>query len=494
MNKINPNIFRDYDIRGIAGKKFTSEAVKEYEKWYGPFPGISITPEIAQAIGGAYGTIIRKNGGKKIVIGHELRPFGEELKKAFIAGVLHTGCNVSDLGVAITPVVYFNTSFAGFDGGVVVTGSHNIYFYNGFKLMKKNVYPIFEKEIQKLRLITEKENFFQDRKGNYDLLDGFNSYKKYILDRIKLNKKFKVVIDSGNGSAGLFAPGIFKDLGCEVIEMYSKPDTSFPNHIPDPQERQYLKELAKRVKKEKADLGVGFDADADRVGFISEKGNFVASDLVLLVFARDVLSRHPGKKIIYDVKCSQLLEHLIPKYGGIPVMYRTGHAPLKAAIRKDNDAIFAGEFSGHFFFVEDYFKIDDGPYSAAKILEIMSRQNGSFSSLFNEIPERISTPEMKLPSSDETKFDIVEKVRKKFSKKYSIITIDGVRFQVSKTGWGLLRASNTAPYLSLRVEGKTKKEVLKIKNILADELEKFPDIFDKLDRKNIATLGRLGWK
>ncbi len=492
--KVNPTIFRDYDIRGIAGKKFAPKAVKEYEKWYGPFPGISITLEAAEAIGSAYGTIIRNNGGKSIVIGHELRPFGEELKKAFIAGVLKVGCDVSDLNVSLTPIVYFNTAFSGFDGGVMVTGSHNIYFYNGFKLMKKDVYPIFEKEIQELRSIVEKEIFFKDKAGAYSTFDGFGSYKKYFLDHIKINKKFKIVIDSGNGSAGIFAPNIFRGLGCEVIEMYSKPDASFPNHTPDPQEIQNLTELAKRVKKEKADLGIGFDADADRVGFISENGDFIASDLVLLVFAKDILSRYPGKKIAYDVKCSQLLEDLITKYGGIPVMHRTGHAPAKAALREDGDIIFSGEFSGHFFFVDDYFKIDDGLYGAARIMEIMSRQNCSFSSLFDDIPKRVSTPEMKLPSSDEAKFGIVESVRKSLAKKYPLITLDGVRFKMSKTGWGLFRASNTAPYLSLRVEGETKEEVLKIKNIIADELEKFPDIFDKLDRNNIATIGKLGWK
>lgn len=492
--KINPTIFREYDIRGIAGKDFTPKAIEEYEKWYGHFQGVSITLEIAEAVGSAYGTMIRKGGGKKVVIGHELRPFGEELKKAFINGLLKTGCNVNDLGISITPIVYFNIAFKEFDGGVIVTGSHNIYFYNGFKLMKKDVYPIFEKELQKLKCIAEEEDFYKDKEGEYNLYDGLESYQKFILGHLKINKKFKIVIDSGNGSAGLFAPGIFRNLGCEVIELYSKPDTSFPNHMPDPQERQYLKVLAKTVKKEKADLGVAFDADGDRVGFIDERGNFFASDLVLLVFAKDLLSRNPGKKIIYDVKCSQLLEEFIPKYGGTPVMYRTGHAPLKAAIRDDLDVMFAGELSGHFLFAEDYFKIDDGPYAAAKMLEIMSSQNCNFSSLFSDFPFKIATPEMKLPTSEKTKFEIIERLKKTIAKKYPTVMLDGVRFQVSKNGWGLCRASNTGPYLSFRVEGETEEEVLKIKNIIADELDKFSDIFDKLDRKNIATLGKLGWK
>lgn len=492
--KVNPTIFRDYDIRGIAGTEFTQAAIGEYEKWYGNFPGINITLDVAKAIGSAYGTIIRNNGGKRVVIGHELRPFGEELKKAFIAGVLGVGCDASDLGVSLTPIVYFNTALSNFDGGVMVTGSHNIYFYNGFKMMKKDVYPIFEKEIQELKNIVEKETFFTDKMGKQSTFDGFGSYKKYFLDHIKLSKKFKIVIDSGNGSAGLFAPALFRDLGCEVVEIYSEPDASFPNHVPDPQEKQNLKELIERVKEEKADLGIGFDADADRVGFISEKGEFITGDLVLLVFAKDVLSRYPGKKIIYDVKCSQLLEDLILQYGGIPVMHRTGHAPLKAALRTEKDAIFAGELSGHFFFAENYFKIDDGLYGAAKMLEIMSRQNCNFSSLFDGIPARVSTPELKLRSSDEEKFDIVEKVKKGLADKYSLSTLDGVRFRVSKTGWGLLRASNTAPYLSLRVEGETEKEVLEIKNILADELERFPNILDKLDRNNVASIGKLGWR
>ena len=230
------------------------------------------------------------------------------------------------------------------------------------------------------------------------------------------------------------------------------------------------------------------------MGFVDENGEFVSADLLLLLFAKDALIRNPGKKILYDVKSSQLLEELVPGYGGVPLMHQTGHAPIKETLRKDGDVIFAGEVSGHFYFVADYFKIDDGLFSAGKMLEIFIGQQGSFSSLFKDIPVRVRTPEIKLPVADEEKFDIVEKIKKNFEGKFPLILIDGVRFNITKTGWGLIRASNTSPYLTARMEGVSEEEVLKVKNILADELEKFPEIGDKLNRQKVAVLeGKLGW-
>lgn len=491
---INPTIFREYDIRGVAGVEFLQKTVQEYEKWYGAFPGVTITLDVAEAIGKAYGTIIRRLGGGEIVVGHEIRPYADELTHAFIEGVRNTGCNVVDLGVSLTPLVYFATAYKNFDGGVNVTGSHNVYFYNGFKLMKKDVWPIFGEELQRLRSIVEREDFFSDTEGKYAKTDTYNTYKDYVTKQIRLVKKVRVVVDCGNGSAGVFAPDFFRSLGCEVIELYTEPDATFPNHVPDPEQRQYMIDLGKKVVETKSDFGIGIDADGDRVGFVDEKGGFVDGDLINLIFAKDALSRFPGKKIVFDVKCSQLLTELIPKFGGIPLMHRTGHGPIKETLRKDNDVIFAGELSGHFYFVENYFKFDDGLYSAARLLDIFSRTNVPFSSFFTGFPKRVRTPEFKLPCNDEKKFAIVENVQKNLSSKYPSVMIDGVRFQVSEKGWGIVRASNTSPYLTVRVEGETEEEVIRIKNILADELEKYPEIGDKLNRKEIYTLtGRLGW-
>lgn len=492
--KVNPTIFREYDIRGIAGFEFTEKAIAEYERWYGPFPGVTITLEVAEAIGRAYGTLIRKDGGKEVAVGHEIRPFADELTNAFISGVRKTGCNVTDLGVSLTPIVYFTTAFGHFAGGVNVTGSHNVYFFNGFKLMRENVWPIFGKELQEMRAMIEKEEFILGKEGTYKKADGYAPYKEYFLSHTKINRKLKIVIDCGNGSAGVFAPGLFRSLGCEVVELYTEPDATFPNHIPDPQYSQFMVDLENKVKETTADLGISFDADGDRVGFVNERGEFMEADTATLIFSKDVLGRYPGKKIIYTVKSSQLAGELIQQYGGIPLIHRNGHAPIKETLRKDPDIIFAGEDTAHFFFVEDYFKIDDGLWAAGRLLEILSRQKVLLSELTRYIPRRVRTPEIKLPCADEKKFEITARITENLSRHYPSITIDGVRIQVSETGWGLIRPSNTAPYMSIRAEGESDPEVLKIKNILADELEKYPDITDRLNRGEVATLtGKLGW-
>lgn len=492
--QINPTIFREYDIRGIVETAFSEKAVAEYEKWYGKFPGVTITLESAEAIGKGFGTIIRNNRGERVVVGHEIRPGADELTQAFVSGVRKTGCQVTDAGVSLTPIVYFSIVNGNFDGGVNVTGSHNVYFYNGFKLMKKDVWPVFGTELQAMRETIEKENFYLDKEGDYQTMDGYALYKEFIIKHIKLRRRLKIVIDCGNGSAGVFAPELFRSLGCEVIELYSEPDATFPHHTPDPEQRQFLEDLSALVQKEKADLGMAFDADGDRVGFVTEAGQFIDADLALLVFAKDALSRNPGKKILFDVKCSQLLEELVPQYSGIPLMHRTGHAPIKSTLRKDPDIIFAGEVSGHFFFVEDYFKFDDGLYAAARLLELYARQSNPFSSLFEGLPERVRTPEFKLPCTDEAKFDVVSQIRENLTKRFPAVTMDGVRIKTGQRGWGLIRASNTSPYLTARAEGETEKEVIEIKNILADELEKFPQVTDRLNREASATLtGKLGW-
>ncbi len=491
---INPNIFRLYDIRGIAGSKFSEEEIAKYEKWYGPFPGITLTQDVASLIGKAYGTVIRREGGNRVIVGYEMRPFAEELKDAFISGILSTGCDVAYAGVTLTPIIYFATAFFGFDGGVNITGSHNVYFYNGFKLMKKDVWPLFGEELQMMREMIGKEDFVVDARGNLETFDARAPYEDYFLKHIILSRPLRIVIDTGNGSAGIFAPELFRKLGCEVVELYTEPDATFPNHTPDPEAPQNMKDLGEKAREAGADLGIGFDADGDRMGFVDEKGEFVSADLLLLLFAKDALSRNPRKKILFDVKCSQLLSELAPEYGGVPLMHRTGHAPIKESLRKDSDIIFAGEVSGHFYFVEDYFKIDDGLFSAGKMIEIFARHQGPFSSLFKDIPARVRTPEIKLPVADEIKFDIVEKIKKNFEGRFPLILIDGVRFNITKTGWGLIRASNTSPYLTARVEGESDEEVLRVKNILAEELEKFPEIGDKLNRQKVAVLeGKLGW-
>src|SRR3989344_3728154 len=492
--KINPSIFREYDVRGIAGKKFEEKALREYEKWYGKFPGITITPKVAIALGRAYGTIIRKKGGKKIIIGYEERHYGKELKDLFVEGVLETGCDVYDAGVSLTPIIYFSVARLKLDGGVNVTGSHNVYFFNGFKMMAKDVYPIYGTEIQEMRKIIEKEDYFKDSKGFLKNKSVIDDYTKYLLSHNKLERKLKIVLDCGNGSAGLFAPTILRKLGCEIVEMYSNVDATFPNHLPDPEDKWMMRDLSKRVVKEKADLGIGLDADGDRFGCVDENGKFIYADRILLLIAKDVLKRNKGKKILYDIKCTRYLEKLVPEYGGVPLMHVTGHAPIKATMRKDSDVIFGGEISGHFYWAEDYFKIDDGLYSAAKILSLVSKTRDKFSKIIKEIPITSMTPEIKLPCSDENKVEIVEKIKTKFSKVYKVISIDGARVSFSDTSWALIRPSNTSPYLSFRAEADSNEEVIRIKNTMQYEFDKYPEIGDKLDRKNVTShRGKLGW-
>ncbi len=491
---ISPSIFRLYDIRGIAGNKFSDEALKEYEKWYGKFPGVNITPEVAVAIGKAYGTQIRKRGGKNIIIGYEERHYGKELKDFFVQGVLSTGCNVLDAQIALTPLIYFATAFYGLDGGVNVTGSHNVYFFNGFKTMAKDVYPIYADEIQEMRTTIEKESYHVDTRGELKEKVIIDDYKKYLLDHNKLTRKLKIVLDCGNGSAGLFAPQILRDLGCEVVELYSNVDASFPNHVPDPEDPFAMRDLSQKVRSVEADLGIGLDADGDRFGVVDENGDFIYADRLLLLLAKDVLSRNKGKKILYDVKCTRLLDTFVPQFGGVPLMHMTGHAPIKQTMREDKDVIFGGEVSGHFYFAEDYFRIDDGVYSAAKVLSLLGKSNKPFSKMFDEFPKTIMTPELKLPCADEVKEKVMEHIVNEFSKNYELIKIDGARIIFSDTSWGLVRASNTSPYLTIRVEADTTQEVIKIKNILADELEKFDEIGDKLDRMDVTSHnGKLGW-
>ncbi|OGH87533.1 MAG: hypothetical protein A3J93_03325 [Candidatus Magasanikbacteria bacterium RIFOXYC2_FULL_42_28] len=494
--QIKSTIFRDYDIRGVAGDKFDKKIVAEYEKWYGKFPGVTLDLEAATAIGKGYGTIISRNGGTKVVVGNEERPFGKELKDALVAGIISTGISVIDLGVVLTPMVYFLNAYLKTDGGINITGSHNIYFYNGFKMMKKDNWPLYGAELQSLREMIIKEDFVVGKtlgvlEKQTNLIDV---YFDYIYSHIKLNKKMKIVVDCGNGCAGLFAVNYLQKLGCEVIGLYIDIDTTYPNHVPDPEPPQNLKDLCKAVLDNHADAGIAFDADGDRVGFIDEKGEIISSDDLLIVMAKDVLGRHPGKTILYDIKGTGLLDKYIKEYGGVPLMHRTGHAPIKETMRKNLDVILGGEVSGHFYSVEDYFKIDDGLWAAARFLELVDKLGCKASELIGGLPRPVRTPEIKMPIEDEIKFEVINKIVAELSKHFTVSMIDGARVQFTVDSWALVRASNTSPYLTLRFEADTEQEVIRMKNILADELEKYPEIGDKLNRKEVASLtGTLGW-
>lgn len=492
-------IFREYDIRGIAGRDFEPEIVEEYEKWYGPFPGLTITPEVSRLIGRALGSHLKVNGGKKIIVGYEVRPNADILKDEFIEGLLDAGIDVDDADKVVTPFIYFLTDFLGYDGGVNITGSHNVYFYNGYKILQTNYLPLYGDELKLIydRIVNEDfELVDRNERGKKGLVENpFEIYKKYFLEHNQVDKKLRVVIDCGNGTPGLFAKELFESLGVEIIEeLYFEPDAKFPNHVPDPESPINMSELIRSVKENVADLGIGFDADGDRVGFVNEKGEYIFADDILLLLAKDISERKPGAKVLFDVKCSKLLISMLEEMNLKPVMHRTGHAPIKDTIRKNDDIVLGGEFACHFYFTENYPKADDGFWAAAQVLKIISKSNQTISELLDFIPKRVKTPEIKLPCVDEMKFKIVQEVKEELEQLYEIIDIDGVRVNFSETSWGLVRASNTSPYLTIRVEGENDKEVLKIKNIFADILEKHEEIGDKLDRNNpFSPTGVLGF-
>lgn len=487
---VNPSIFREYDIRGIVGDKFESKVVQEYEKWYGKFPGITISYEVAEHIGRAYGSRIRARGGKKVVVGHEHRPFGKELKQSFINGVRSTGCDVYDAHVSLTPIIYFATAYYDFDGGVNVTGSHNVYFYNGFKTMAKGVYPIYGEELQMMRKMIEKEEYVSDKQGGYKYFHVVQDYENYMLDKVRIKKKLKVVVDCGNGSAGIFAPKIFRKMGCEVIELYTEPDSTFPNHIPDPSDPFNMVDLSNIVKHEKADIGIGIDADGDRMGIVDENGNFELGDRILSAIVNSGKLNVRGKKVLFDVKCSNIVPNVIERKGGVPLMHRTGHAPIKETLREDSSIIFGAELSGHFYMIENYFKIDDGIFAAAYFMSLLEHPVSTY---FNPLPITVSTQELKLPCSDESKFNVIESIKNSFGE-HQINTIDGARISFSDSSWALIRASNTTPYISIRIEADTKDELLTIKGRVQAELSKHPEVGDSLNIHEVSShTGRLGW-
>lgn len=495
--EINKNIFREYDIRGVAGVHFDDRIVAEYERFYGKFPGVTINLDTSRAIGRAYGTRIRRAGGKEVLLGYEERPYAKELQNAFMQGILDTGVNVAHVGTTTTPFVYFLTSHCGFDGGVNVTGSHNIYFFNGFKMMKRGTSPMYGEELQELyrQIIDEDYDLAATRGVMREFKEAYTIYKQYVLQHVTLARPLKVAVDTGNGSAGPYIVDFLEGLGCEVVgKLYLEPDAYYPNHVPDPELPKNVKELGKVVVESGADIGIGIDADADRIGFLNERGEFIFSDDILLLLSRDVLSRNPGGKILFDTKGSKLIADMVPQFGGVPFMHRTGHANIKDTMRKDTSIVLAGEASHHLFFAEDYYRIDDGFYGIAQVLRLLSEFHGSFSQMFTWIPKRVRTPEIKLPCYDEVKFDVVGRIRDSFMEKHEVITIDGARVVLDDTTWGLVRCSNTSPFLTIKLEAETEKRFLEMKNILADELEKHPEVRDRLDRKNVYSLtGVLGY-
>jgi len=450
---VNPHIFRAYDVRGRVGD--------------------DITPEVFRLIGRAYGSLIRRKGGRTIALGQDNRLASAELKAAFAEGVLAAGVSIVDIGLSPTPVLYFATAHWKLDGGANVTGSHNPIEYNGVKMVHAGAVPLSEEEIQGLHADIEAGRF-ESGSGSAASRDPREEYFTVIQGRVRLARRLKVVVDAGNGIAGLYAPELLRRLGSEVIDLYCELDGRFPHHLPDPEMEANTRDLQSRVVAEGADLGLAYDGDADRMGLVDEKGRRHEADLILLLLARDLLTRRPGAKIIFDVKSSQRVVEDIQAHGGVPVMYKTGHSHLKRKMREDG-ILLGGEVSGHMFFAEDYYGVDDGILASAKMLEVLSRLPGPVSAHFHALPHLYSTPELKAPCPDQEKFRVVEELAREFKAKYETIDIDGARI-LFPGGWGLVRASNTNPYLTLRFEARTREELEEMKRIVFEALARYRSV------------------
>ncbi len=446
---IDRGIFRAYDIRGVLGK--------------------TLSAEVAHQIGRAIGSEAQDRGLREIVVARDGRLSGPELAAALIEGLRSAGCDVIDIGAAPTPVLYFATYQLNTGSGVVVTGSHNPPDYNGFKIMLGGE-TLSEGAIQELYArITE--NRLSEGNGGLQTMDMSRDYIDRIAGDVMIERKLKVVVDCGNGIAGGIAPTVLEEIGCEVQPLYCEVDGKFPNHHPDPSDEHNLKDLILTVKQMKADIGLAFDGDGDRLGVVTADGEVIYPDRLLMLFAKDVLTRNPGAAIIYDVKCTGKLQSLILQAGGSPIMWKTGHSLIKAKMR-ETDAELAGEMSGHFFFRERWYGFDDGIYAAARLVEILAADPAGRSAqeIFSSLPKDVSTPELKIPIKEGENHRFVEKFREKAQFEGArVTTIDGVRADWPD-GWGLVRASNTTPVLVLRFEADTGLALLRIQNAFRDQL------------------------
>ncbi|MEO0293985.1 MAG: phosphomannomutase/phosphoglucomutase [candidate division WOR-3 bacterium] len=441
---VNDRIFREYDIRGIADEELTSE--------------------FAYNLGKAFGTYLKRVGLLNIAVGRDVRNSSPRLFENLSEGIIDTGCNVINIGVVPTPLLYFSIFHYNLDGGVMITGSHNPIEYNGFKMMKRKD-TVYGEEIQKIKKIIQEEDY-EKGKGDIREKEIVKDYIDYISSLISPGRKLKIILDPGNGTAGPIATELFKSLGADFECINFEPDGNFPNHLPDPTVVKYTEQLREKVLEAKADMGIGYDGDADRAGIIDENGRLVFGDQLLGALAKPIILKNPGAEVIFDVKCSQGLVEWIEKLGGKPLMWKTGHSLLKAKM-KEVGALLAGEMSGHIFIADGYYGYDDAIFVSAKFYEIVSHSDKRVSELIDEMPYYFSTPEIRTEVGEEAKWRIVEAAKEEFRKKYKTIDIDGVRI-LFDDGWGLVRASNTQPIVVTRFEAKTKERLEEIQRIVTD--------------------------
>jgi len=454
---MNEKIFREYDIRGIAENDLNDHSVMQ----------ISL----------AFGTLALRQNVKKIAIGRDCRSSSTRIFDTFINGIISLGIDVIDLGIITTPILYYSLFNLDIDGGVMITASHNPPDYNGFKAAI-GTEVLSSNQIQELKNIILANDFHpKDKDGKLTKNNIIDRYTEDLIKNINIRKNIKVGVDCANTPVGLFARKVFESVGCETFPLFENPDGTFPNHHPDPSVEENLSSLKNLVISKKLDLGVSFDGDADRIGIIDDEGNLVYSDIVLAILAKSILLDLPNSKIIGEVKCSKVLFDEIRKNGGIPLMWKTGHSNIKRKI-KEEKAPLAGELSGHIFFSDKHYGYDDAIYAALRFVEILSNYDDKLSVILDYIPKMFSTPEIRLDFPEDRKFQIVDDLAeelKKLKSEYSLINIDGIRIE-NLNSWGLVRASNTQPALSMRFESNSEESLEKIKNEVLNLLEKVSGI------------------
>ncbi|MCC6073367.1 phosphomannomutase/phosphoglucomutase [Massilia sp. GCM10020059] len=441
MVSLSKTIFKAYDIRGVIGS--------------------TLDAGIARQIGIAFGKAALAKGERKVVIGRDGRLSGPELSAALAAGLQHAGVDVIDLGMVATPMVYFGTNVLGAASGIMVTGSHNPPDYNGFKMVLAGE-AIHGDTIQALyQAIASGDGAAADIPGSYSTHDIRAAYIERILADVKISRPMKIAVDCGNGVAGAFAGDLYRGMGCEVIEMFCEVDGTFPNHHPDPAHPENLQDLIRVLQETDAEIGLAFDGDGDRLGVVTKDGQIIYPDRQMMLFAADVLSRNPGAEILYDVKCTRHLAPWIEKHGGRPLMWKTGHSLVKAKLR-ETGAPLGGEMSGHIFFKDRWFGFDDGLYSGARLLELLTRVEDP-SALMNALPQSDSTPELHLHLQEGENVELIEKLRTgaTFTGAERIITIDGLRVEYAD-GFGLARSSNTTPVVVMRFEAESPEALSRI--------------------------------
>lgn len=450
--KVSAEVFREYDVRGVVG--------------------VDLDPHLAKGLGLAVGTYVARGGGKTVVVGRDCRTHGAMLGEAFIAGVCASGCDAVDIGVVPTPVLYWAIQHLGADGGVQITGSHNPPEYNGFKitLLGKS---LFGSDIQKFyQMITAED--FNSGKGSFRSQNILESYLNELAGNLRpARRKLKVVIDAGNGVGGITAEPLYRKLGYDVIPLFCDMDGNFPNHHPDPTVEHNLEDLKKAVALHKADLGIAFDGDADRIGVVDGDGQVVWGDKLMIVLSRSVLQEAPGATIIGEVKCSKTLYDDITAHGGKALMWRTGHSLIKAKMKETHCAL-AGEMSGHIFFKHRYYGFDDAAYAGGRLLEILSESDKSLGEHLANVPMTVSTPEIRFECPEAIKFKLVKRAIEYFQERaikegFKVVDIDGARVEWSD-GWGLVRPSNTQPLLVLRFEAQNAARLQEIQSLFEREI------------------------